>query len=179
PTAIDTFYSSYASSDALTESHTFTNPLMAKGADPWVIYRDGMYYYTYTQGGGITLYATPKMSELSQATPVEVWRPPSGTAYWRNLWAPELHFIEGKWYVYFAADDGKDANHRMYVIENASDDPMTRNWVFKGKIAEPVDQWAIDHTVLHYNEQMYLLWSGKVSGGSPQSIYIARMTNPW
>lgn len=175
--AIDSFYAAYTSSK---EWSTFSNPLFTnKGADPWVAYKDGMYYFTYTQGGGITLYATKKMSQLRNAQPIEVWRPPGGTMYSRDLWAPELHFIDGKWYVYFAADNGTDANHRMYVIENSSANPLEKTWVFKGELNEPSGNWAIDGTPLEYNDQLYFIWSGKTNNSSTQSLYITKMTNPY
>lgn len=177
PDAIDSFYAAYTSSK---EWSTFSNPLFTnKGADPWVAYKDGMYYFTYTQGGGITLYATKKMSQLGNAQPVEVWRPPGGTMYSKDLWAPELHFINGKWYVYFAADNGSDVNHRMYVIENSSANPLDKTWVFKGELEEPSDNWAIDGTPLEYNGELYFIWSGKTAGGSTQDLFIAKMTNPY
>lgn len=176
PAAIDTFYAAYTSSEKWS---TFTNPILDRGADPWVVYKDGMYYFTYTQGGGITLFATKKMSQLSAAEPVEVWRPEKGTAHSKDLWAPELHFIDNKWYVYFAADDGQDVNHRMYVIENDSPDPLQGFWEFKGELQEPSDQWAIDGTILEYNEQLYMIWSGKTNGTFPQELYIAKMSNPY
>ncbi len=176
PAAIDTFYAAYTSSEKWS---TFTNPILDRGADPWVIYKDGMYYFTYTQGGGITLYATKKMSQLRDAEPIEVWRPEKGTAHSKDLWAPELHFIDGKWYVYFAADDGHDVNHRMYVIENDSPDPLQGTWEFKGELQEPSNNWAIDGTILKYNGQLYMVWSGKTNGVAPQDLYIASMSNPY
>jgi len=36
--------------------------------------------------------------------------------------------------MYFAADDGSNKNHRMYVVENPSPDPMEGTWEFKGKV---------------------------------------------
>ncbi len=160
------------------EIATFTNPLLS-GADPWIIESEGTYYYTYTQGGSIVVYPTKKVSELGKATPVTLWRPASGTGYSKNLWAPELHRISGKWYAYFAADDGSNANHRMYVIENASGNPLQGSWLFKGKIADPTDQWAIDGTILEHNNQLYMIWSGGIAGAAPQNLYIAKMSNPW
>ena len=29
---------------------TFTNPVLTSGPDPWVVQKNGTYYYTYTQG---------------------------------------------------------------------------------------------------------------------------------
>ncbi|HMR18980.1 MAG TPA: glycoside hydrolase family 43 protein [Sphingobacterium sp.] len=158
---------------------TFANPLMARGADPWVTQKDGTYYYTYTQGSKVVLYVTKKITELASVTPINVFVPPPGQMYSQNIWAPELHEIDGKWYMYFAADNGSNANHRMYVIENTSSSPIRGSWELKGKITVPEDEWAIDGTVLEYNGQLYFLWSGSDRGRSPQYIYIAKMSNPW
>lgn len=161
------------------ESNTFTNPLRTKGADPWIIQDDGKYYYTYTQGSKVVLFQTDKVSELDEVNQVDVWIPPSGTMYSRNIWAPEIQKINDNWYIYFAADNGHNSNHRMYVLENTSSSPMRGNWELKGKVAASTDQWAIDGTVMEYDNKMYMLWSGGNAGAAPQHIYIAEMSNPW
>lgn len=177
PEAIDTFYASFSSAKDFS---TFFNPLFTnKGADPWVVYQNGMYYFTYTTGGSIVLYATPKMIDVGKAQPVTAWRPPSGTDYSGEVWAPEMHFLDNKWYIYFAADNGQDINHRMFVLENTSPDPLQGTWEFKGELQEPSDQWAIDGTVLQYNGELYMIWSGKTDGAFPQNLYIAKMSNPY
>jgi GH43 family beta-xylosidase len=159
--------------------NTFTNPLIPRGADPWVIQKDGTYYFTYTQGSKLVLFKTKAMSELALAPQTDAWIPPSGTMYSSNIWAPELHAFNDKWYIYFAADNGSNANHRMYVVENTSADPTQGTWVLKGKVADSSDQWAIDGTVFEYQGQMYMMWSGGNAGAAPQRLYIARMSNPW
>lgn len=159
--------------------NTFTNPILPRGADPWVTQKNGTYYFTYTQGGKLVLYETTNMSELALASRHDAWIPEPGMPYSKNIWAPELHEINNKWYMYFAADDGANANHRMYVVENSSSDPMQGEWVLKGKVADPSNQWAIDGTVLDYKGQLYMLWSGGNAGAAPQHIYIAKMSNPW
>ena len=172
---LDTVHSFYKIIDA--RPTTFTNPIF-QGADSWISQKGETYYCTYTTGSSIVLRASKKVSDLGEATPVAVWRPPSGTMYSSNIWAPELHEINGKWYCYFAADNGTNANHRMYVLENSTSDLLT-GWEFKGKITDPLDEWAIDGTVLQHNGEMYFLWSGGIAGAAPQNIYIAKMSNPW
>lgn len=157
---------------------TFINPVV-RGADPWMARKDSMYYLMYTTGSYLEIRVSKKVFNLGTVAPVRIWTPPSGTTYASNIWAPELHEIDGKWYIYFAADDGNNANHRMYVLVNASPDPLKGQWVFKGKIAETVDQWAIDGSVFKYKDQLYMVWSGGTAGAAPQRIYIAKMSNPW
>jgi GH43 family beta-xylosidase len=144
------------------------------------MYKDGYYYYTNTLGNRLAIWKTKNMADLRSAESKTIWKPPANTMYSKNLWAPEIHFIRNKWYVYFAADDGRNENHRMYVIENSSRDPMQGEWVLKGKVADPDDKWAIDGSIFKYRGKRYMVWSGwegDVNGS--QDIYIARLKNPW
>ncbi len=160
---------------------TFTNPLLASGPDPWVIKKDSIYYYTHTLGNRIALWRTTKMGNLKNAPSFTVWTAPSTGNYSHDIWAPELHYINSKWYIYFAADDGNNATHRLYVLENGDDNPLSANWVLKGKIADSTaDKWAIDGSVFEQNGKLFMLWSGwqgDVDGR--QDIYVAPMSNPW
>jgi GH43 family beta-xylosidase len=158
----------------------FTNPILPSGPDPFSFYKDGYYYYTHTLGNRIDIWKTKNIANLATAQRKTIFTPPPGTTYSKDLWAPEIHFIDGKWYVYFAADGGSNKTHRMYVLENASNDPMEGEWIFKGKITDPSDKWAIDGDVFSYKKQWYMIWSGwegDING--QQNIYIAKMKNPW
>ncbi|MCK7553992.1 family 43 glycosylhydrolase [Chitinophaga sedimenti] len=160
----------------------FQNPLInASRPDPFVAQKDGYYYFMYTRGNNIGLRKTTSMSLLANAPESVIWTPPAGTAYSSNIWAPELHFLAGKWYIYFAANDGTGDSHRMFVLENPNADPMTGTWTFKGKIFDSSDQWAIDGSILTVGSNMYFIWSGWESTASryKQYIYLATMSDPW
>jgi len=161
-------------------SQTFINPLLPSGADPYCFYKDGYYYYTHTTGRNLVLWKAKNISELRTAEKKVIWTPPKTGPYSKELWAPEVMFLRGKWYAYFAADDGKNNNHRMYVLENASADPMEGEWVFKGQITDVTNKWAIDGDVIEHKGKLYMIWSGwegDVNG--KQEIYIAKLKNPW
>ena len=161
-------------------STTFTNPLLPTGPDPWVIFKDGFYYYMNTTGMNLTIWKTRSIADLKTAEKKIVWRPPASGPYSHEIWAPELHFLNGAWYVYFAADAGTNQSHRLWVIENASADPLEGEWTMKGKLADQSDKWAIDPTVFENAGKMYAAWSGwegDVNG--VQSIFIAELENPW
>jgi GH43 family beta-xylosidase len=100
-----------------------------------------------------------------------------------SLWAPELHKVDGFWYIYVAMDDGDNANHRMYAIKCLNpDDPLGGSWTGAVRMRTPTeDFWAIDGTVLQYgNGQLYFIWSGwpTIDAGFPQNLYIAPMSDP-
>ena len=163
----------------------FVNPVWSRGADPWVSQENGKYYFTYTAGGSLSVYEIERISDYFEGDNFKLhssWRPPSGTAYSHNLWAPELHKINNRWYAYIAADDGNNRNHRMYVLEY-SGSRLSRggDWVLKGKLTDPTDNWAIDGTILEHHGQLYTIWSGWSSptNTSTQYLYIAKMSDPW
>jgi GH43 family beta-xylosidase len=161
-------------------SDTFTNPLLPTGPDPWSIYKDGYYYYMSTTGNNLTVWKTRNIADLKTAEKRVVWTPPATGPYSRDIWAPEIHYLRGRWYIYFAADSGHNASHRLWVLENASADPLRGAWVMKGKLADPSDKWAIDGSVFEHRDQLYAIWSGwEGDTNGTQHIYIARMSNPW
>jgi GH43 family beta-xylosidase len=159
---------------------TFTNPLLPSGADPWCIYKDGYYYYTNTTGRNVTVWKTRNIATLKTAATKIVFDPPPSGPNSKEIWAPEIHFLRGKWYIYFAADSGNNVDHRLWVLENSAADPFRGDWIMKGKLTTPGDKWSIDGTVYEHKDSLYLLWSGWDSTtNGQQNIYIARMSNPW
>src|SRR5687768_5763139 len=105
--------------------NSFTNPLLPSGPDPWIIRKDNFYYYTHTLGNRIALWKTAKVSELKDAPVQTVWSAPATGPNSRNVWAPELHFINNKWYLYYTAGSSGDlATQRTFVLENANADPL-------------------------------------------------------
>lgn len=174
------FFAGCSSTRVKQPAETFINPVLPSGADPFSFYKDGYYYYTHSAQNRLILWKTKSIADLKNAQKKVVWTPPPNTAYSKELWAPQIHFINGKWYMYFAADDGNNYNHRMYVIENASPDPMQGQWEFKGKVADATNKWAIDADVFEHKGKLYMIWSGwEGNENGQQNIYIARMKNPW
>ena len=164
---------------------TFTNPLLESGPDPWAFFKDGYYYYIKSQQGtaGLVLLKTRDITALDQAERKVIWTAPEGTDHSNSLWAPEIHYLQGAWYIYYAADDGNHHNHRLFVLENKNRDPFEGKFDMKARIVtDPGDNWAIDGSPFEHKGQLYLLWSGwespKVDVETAR-IYIARMSNPW
>ncbi len=159
---------------------TFINPLLPSGADPWCIYKNGYYYYTNTTGDDITIWKTKSIASLATAKNKIAFTPPANGSYSKDIWAPEIHFLNGKWYIYFAADNGKNETHRLWVLRNNRKDPMKGKWKMKGKLTTPEDKWSIDGSIYNHNGQLYLIWSGWQGDiNFEQDIYIAKMKNPW
>lgn len=159
---------------------TFTNPLIT-GADPWVAQKDSFYYYLHTLGNRVAIWKTRSMTKLNSATVTTVFSATPGTPNGNNVWAPELHFLDGKWYIYYTAGSGPDATQRTWVLENGNADPTTGTWTDKGRIfSSDADFWAIDGSILEHNGSRYFMWSGRPNlAVQNQNIYIAKMANPW
>ena len=161
------------------QNKTFTNPILPSGADPWVTYKGGYYYYTNSTGRNLVIWKTKSIVDMRNAKRKVVWVPPTGTGYSKELWAPELHYINHKWYMYFAADDGSNDHHRLYVIENPSPDPTLGEWTFKGQLNDESNKWAIDASVFENNGKLYMIWSGwEGDTNGEQDIFIAEMKDP-
>ena len=176
----------FKSITALSASPIFTNTLPSidnnSYYDPWVINVGGYYYYCGSDGGRLYITQSTTLQNILMPAKTYIFTPPGGTMYSSNLWAPELHYRSGRWYVYFAADDGNNANHRMYVLEggtNASN-PLDGSYSFKAKLNTPTDRWAIDGSPFDFNGQQYFVWSGwEGTSSASQWLYIARMSNPY
>lgn len=156
----------------------FTNPLLPSGPDPWITREGDNYYYMHTLGNRLAIRRTRDVSKLAKAEEVTVWTPPAIGPNAQSIWAPELHRIEAKWYIYYsaAASGHDDDDHRgVFVLENASADPLSETWVDRGRVntARP----GIDGTTFAYRGWRYFVYSPYV--GPDSVLRIARMSNPW
>ncbi len=155
---------------------TFTNPIASNGADPWVQLINGTYYYTDTTGGNVSVAASTTLPGIGTAPMTNVYNPPAGAG---NVWAPELHQINGTWYAYYSMTTST-SDHRMYVLQANTSNPQG-SYTYKGEINDPTNLWAIDGTVLTAaNGNLYFVWSGWAGTTNvAQNLYIAPMSNPW
>jgi len=163
-------------------------PLIEQRADPF-IYRhwDGFYYFVASvpEYDRIEIRKAKKVEELANAIPTIIWRKHESGMLSVNIWAPELHYIEGKWYVYFAAThttETKDGlfDHRMFVLENENADPLEGQWEEKGQIRTEWESFALDGTSFEHHGERYYVWAQKdpnIAGNS--NLYISKMSNPW
>lgn len=163
----------------------FANPI-GRGADPWVV-RDPQgsgYLWCFSEANrGITIRRSKSLTDLG--TKHVIWQAPRSGPYSQEVWAPELHFLEDRWHIYFAADDGKNENHQTYVLRSQTVDVLGDYELLgplktgEGQDRDSPNIWAIDMTVLHHQGQRYAIWSGWDAPGTDQQfLYIARMESP-
>ena len=157
-----------------------------KRADPYVYkHTDGTYYFTASlpDYDGIALRKADKLFNLKDAPEKMIWKKHDKGIMSFHVWAPELHFIFGKWYIYFAAGDVDDIwAIRPYVLECQGDDPFNDEWIEKGMMQcsdeDPFSfrAFSLDGTVLENHGEYYFIWAEKVGVGKQISnLYIARM----
>ena len=148
----------------------------APAQDPHVHFHAGRYYYTESSPTGIFLRTADHFADFGASPRRRVWAPPARGPVSRNLWAPELHLIDGRHYIYFAADDGDNARHRMWILGALTADPAG-DYTLLGSL--DTQGWAIDGTTFaDRSGDLFFVWSGwpgKRDGC--QNLYIARMNN--
>jgi len=143
-----------------------------------MIFHGGFYYYSESRNNRqIWIRRSRTIARIGQDAGVCVWNAPQRGANCDNVWAPELHLVDGGWFIYYAADNGQNDNHRMWVLECDSSDPLGK-YRCRGQLE--TGGWAIDGTFLSLDDgRRYFLWSGWPSRrNGQQNLYIAPMKDP-
>ncbi|MBD5493222.1 MAG: family 43 glycosylhydrolase [Lachnospiraceae bacterium] len=164
----------------------YNTPFIEQRADPYVYrHTDGTYYFTASVPAYdcIALRKAETLEQLQTAQETIVWTKHESGEMSKHIWAPELHYLFGKWYIYFAAGEKDDIwKIRPFVLECTGEDPMTDSWVEKGKMERSDDDiysfeaFSLDATVFENKGNYYYVWAEKVSVGIQISnLYIARM----
>lgn len=161
----------------------WTNPIIPQRADPHVtLHTDGWYYFTATvpEYDRIELRRARTLGELSTAEARVVWRKHASGPMGSHIWAPEIHYIAGKWYVYFTAGRAENKwDIRLYVLENPSANPLEGEWTEKGQLKVNWELFTLDATTFELDGTRYLAWAQSVPGVKGTNIYIAKMDTPW
>lgn len=160
------------------------NPLIEQRADPWIYkHTDGYYYFTATvpEYDCIEIRRAETIQGLATAEPAVIWRKHDSGPMGSHIWAPEIHSIDGKWYIYFAAGGAEDVwAIRTYVLECADENPLAGKWTEKGQVVTGDDKFVLDATTFEQNGTRYLVWSddGPLAT-KDNSLFIATLSDPW
>ncbi|MBS3776170.1 MAG: glycoside hydrolase family 43 protein [Bacteroidales bacterium] len=169
-----------------TIDSTFVNPVW-DGADPWMVKKDSFYYYCFTENNAIKVSKSRIMTERNNIK--TVWEAPETGWNKNHIWAPELHYVDGRWYIYYAAGrEGPPFIHqRSGVLKSAGEDALgeyeeTGMLYTSDHPENKTSIWAIDVTVLQHHGELYAIWSGWKDNAetdqTPQHLYIAPMKDP-
>lgn len=166
-----------------SQTFEFDNPIAEQRADPWVYKTDdGVYYLiaTVPEYDRIVIRKASSINGLKEAKEKEVWHKHETGVMGHHIWAPELHKIDGVWYIYFAAGEAENIwNIRMWVLSNPSEDPMQGEWTEEGQIKTQRESFSLDATTFVHKEKRYLIWAQNVKGGNHgTALVLSEMKNP-
>ncbi|NOU98866.1 family 43 glycosylhydrolase [Paenibacillus planticolens] len=160
-------------------SNKFNNPLY-QGQDPFVTYKDGFYYFVSSSNldSNNKVYVSKSRTLTDQGEKIQVFDS-QGTQ--TRIFAPEIFFFDGKWYIYYCADlQAYGYKHMATVLESVTDDPQGA-YIDKGALyagENGVYKQANDFTVFENKGKLYAVW-GTLGSGEPIGPAIAPMDNPY
>lgn len=162
---------------------SWSNPILPQRADPHVVlHGDGYYYFTATvpEYDRIEICRARTLGGLPAAEAKVVWSKHASGPMSHHIWAPEIHHLDGKWYIYFAAGRAEAIwDIRMYVLENPSPNPLEGKWTEKGQIKMNWESFTLDATTFDHRGNRYLAWAQSAPGEKGTGIYLAKMDSPW
>lgn len=168
----------------------WNKPFLMQRADPYMYrHTDGTYYFTGSvpEYDRIVLRSAKTMEGLKTAAEKILWTRHESGPQSLHIWAPELHYLDGNWYIYYAAGEKDDPwKIRPYVLACTGQDPMKDPWKELGMMqaadSDPFSfqEFSLDATVLTHKGEHYFVWAEKVGVGKKISnLYIAKMEMPW
>jgi GH43 family beta-xylosidase len=184
-----------------SEFMTFKNPILPyhenRDGDPWLYQKDGIYFYCHVNSGEgprrISVAKSKTITGMKDAEDKTVYIPNGEGLGPKHLWAPELHYLQNRWFIHVAAPGANDMEHRMHVLGATTDDPQGE-YEYLGEVENMPEMWAIDGHVFSDNQSnpdnpdLYYIFSGIEDGRyhdkfttiyyGEQKIYIARMKDP-
>lgn len=157
---------------------TFRNPILDDGPDPYVyLHKDGYYYCMVTLQVKLKIWKTKDFTSLKNAKQKVIWHAPESGPNSSCIWAPEIHYINNTWYIYYSATDirdERDENRFVFVLKNDSSDPLQENWQDLGKIETVYP--GIDGHIFQYHGDYYFVYSPYI--GTQSGIMLAKMKSP-
>lgn len=173
----------------------YPNPFIPERADPYVTKGvDGYYYFTASYPAfenvnngydRIILRRSKTVLGLSTAEEHTIWKAHNKGVMSKHIWAPEIHFIGEKWYIFFAAGEYENEwNIRPFVLMCNGNDPINDSWTEMGKMqasdgdTRSFNDFSLDMTYFENNDKHYLVWAEKVGDSS---ILMAEINpcEPW
>ncbi|MEU7906460.1 family 43 glycosylhydrolase [Actinoplanes sp. NPDC049118] len=176
------------------------NPVVRQRADTAVYkHTDGYYYMTASVPDykRVELRRATTLRGLASAPAVNAFVAPSSGSLSGWIWAPDVRYYDGAWYMYFSASPGSAVfNQRLYWIRNTCANPMSCAWSapqrfdtgwesFQLDAASFVNRgvrylvWAQDSPATNYNSHMYIARMSGATAITGPAVEIARPTYGW
>ena len=160
-------------------------PFIEQRADPFITCKDGRYYFTASVPAfdRVILRGSNTLDGLREAEEKTVWTRHLSGEMSCNIWAPELHYVDGQWVIYFAAarggaDEAGRFDHRTYALVNPNPDPTEGEFREAGRIDTGWESFTLDSTTVEYGGKRYFIWAQRdISIPGNSNLYIAEMKN--
>lgn len=180
---------------------TRSDVFIANRADPYItrgVGEDGKQYYYFTASfpmdgendadgyDRVVLRRSETLDGLKTAEEKVIWKPTASDQSHRFIWAPEMHYISGKWYMYYAGSSSTTNRWAINccVLQCSGPDPYNDSWIEKGKF-QAVDgdtfsftNFSLDMTYFECNGKHYVIWAQQ---GPASNLYMAQINpeEPW
>lgn len=158
---------------SLVGAASFSNPLkQTDGSDPHIVWTGGYYYLMTTTWTNLQITKAKTIEGLKTGERRTVWTD-SNASRNANMWAPELHYFDGVWYIYYTA--GHSANldlQRPHVLKGGADPFQPYSY-----LSTLTSVWGIDGSIVRFSKWgNYFVWS--CMSNKLQSLCIAPLTSP-
>lgn len=164
----------------MDKEHMYRSPLVYQRADPFVCYHEGKYYFTASipQYDCIELRCADTLNDLAFVNSKIIWRHHKTGEMSAHIWAPEIHYIKGSWYIYFTACSSDDVwSIRPYALV-CNGDPMQDVWYEVGRVYVGHESFSLDMTSFIINDKQYAAWAQTIEKDKGSEIFIAEMKSP-
>ena len=165
------------------------DPFITKGSDGYYYFTASYPMYGENDSEGydrIILRRAKKIADLAYAEEKVIWNEKESDTAFRFIWAPEIHEINGKWYVLFAASGSNNNvwDIDCHIIMCSGKDPYNDTWNDIGKFKACEDDnfsfrgFSLDMTHFECNGKHYVAWA---QNGGNSNVYIATVNpdEPW
>lgn len=123
------FFTGLLSLCGLSTAASYSNPLRApEGSDPFMVWTGGYYYLMTTSWRNV---------QITRATTVEGLKTGERKVIYESnqvnrtcsVWAPEVHYLNQKWYVYYTAGRCQDLEAQsIHVLEGELQTSICNNF---------------------------------------------------
>ena len=105
----------------------YSNPLSREldTADPCIVYNecDGFYYGIYTGHTRLVMHRAKRLRDMFSSSESRViYEPRDEDGTYGYLWAPEIHIIDGVWYIYTSTHEKDTKGHKHVIVLRAKGD---------------------------------------------------------
>jgi GH43 family beta-xylosidase len=187
--------------NGVVQQPDYTAPLIRQRADPYIAKGDDGYYY-FTASYPMTSSTDPEgydrvvlrrattIAGLATAQEITIWDEKNATSCYRYVWAPEIHQINGNWFVFFTTSTSSsnvwNIRPRVISCNLGAKDPFNPDcWEKTGHLLQAAagdiisfTDFSLDMTSFENKGKQYVVWA-QIIGHSSLAIATVDNQQPW